>query len=33
MATTNEKTTISARINTTAVQALKNLHVSLSDVI
>ncbi len=33
MAMMNEKTTISARINATAVKALKNLHVPLSDVI
>ncbi len=33
MATANEKATISARINATAVNALKNLKVPLSDVI
>lgn len=33
MATTNEKATISARVNATAVKALKNLKVPLSDVI
>lgn len=33
MATTNEKATISARVNVTAVKALKNLKVPLSDVI
>ncbi len=33
MATTNEKATISARVNQAAVKALKNLKVPLSDVI
>ncbi|MDT8902091.1 tetratricopeptide repeat protein [Anaeroselena agilis] len=33
MATTNEKATVSARVNVTAVKALKNLKVPLSDVI